>query len=102
MCAVSNISDYGQKQWPAPMPGVISPFNPYQNPAIPPPYLQPNPLSPPPYTGPTKEQFEEFLTLLRAAKRFDEATGQPDCIADDKLAWLKAIAQHLGVPEPKL
>jgi hypothetical protein len=103
MCAVSNIGDYGRQTWPTPFP-----VNPYQQ--WPHDGVLPAPPAPPfpfngiqaPYNGPSKEQFEEFLKLLRAAKAFDEATGQPDCKNDEKLDWLKAIAKHLGVPEPKL
>lgn len=94
MCAVSNIGDWGRHQWPnfpAPAPATY----PY-------PY-KPSPGSidyVPPYNGPTKEQFEEFLKLLRAAKKFDDATGQKDCEQPEKVDWIKAMAKHLGVPAP--
>jgi hypothetical protein len=98
MCAVSNMGDYGRQTWPNPFP--VQPYEKIPNftPKDFTPWSPPAPL----YIGPTKEQFEEFLKLLRAAKAFDEATGQPDCKNDEKLDWLKAIAKHLGVPEPKL
>lgn len=75
MCVASMISDHALKQWP------------YPNPVI-------YPTSPP---GPTKEQFEELLVLLRAAKKFDELTNQPDCQDTLKKSQLKRIATQLGL-----
>jgi hypothetical protein len=103
MCAVSNMGDYGRQTWPNPFP--VQPYEtqkPIDMPGMIPPYNTGIKVPAPLYIGPTKDQFEEFLKLLRAAKAFDEATGQPDCKNDEKLDWLKAIAKHLGVPEPKL
>lgn len=78
MCAVSMIMDQGIKQWPMPNPGIGNPFQ-------------------PPYNGPTKEQFEEFLNLLRAAKKFDDITGQPDCELESKKDLIRKMADRLGV-----
>jgi len=92
MCVVSNIGDYFDRQYPWPM-----------NPA---PWKQPYPKNPWPDTipvpswptpGPTKEQFEEFLELLRQAIRFDKVTGQPDCQTEDKLAKVKAWGKTFGI-----
>lgn len=44
-----------------------------------------------------KKEVAELVKLLKAAKRFDEATGQPDCEMDDKVALIKRIAGELGV-----
>lgn len=104
MCAVSNIGDMGAGYWPKPWTNDPPKPSPWDQGAISMPGLLPqypyNSL--PEYNGPTKAQFEEFLKLLHAAKAFDVATGQPDCKNDDKLDWIKAIAKHLGVPEPTL
>ncbi len=35
--------------------------------------------------------------LLQAAKRFDEATGQPHCEIDEKVRLIKEIAKLVGV-----
>lgn len=102
MCVVSNIGDMGRQMWPQPWPA-----NPYVDPLKFPPLLpidqkpwMPQPgqtFVPPSYNGPTKVQFEEFLTLLRAAKKFDTLLGMKDCEMAEKLEWLKAIAVHLGI-----
>jgi len=44
-----------------------------------------------------KKEVEELRELLKAAKKFDDATGQPDCENDEKLAALRAVAEALGV-----
>lgn len=53
---------------------------------------------------PTREEFErlkaevaELKELLKAAKRYDERTGQPDCEMEDKIALLKRLAELVGV-----
>lgn len=102
MCAVSNMGDMGRTMWPKPFePNTLPGIYPGQAPFHP---LAPKPWNPmpsqifaPQYNGPTKEQFEEFLKLLRAAKRFDTLLGMKDCEMAEKLEWLKAIAVHLGV-----
>lgn len=90
MCMVSNVGDgWGQKfpeHWPK--------FNP------PPPQATPFVIP----SGVSKEEFEalrkevmELKKLLEAAKKFDEATGQPDCEMDEKVKLIKAIAKMVGV-----
>jgi hypothetical protein len=91
MCVVSNIGDYGRRQWPdwgKPEPA----------PAMPLPGVWP----PPQYNGPTREQFEEFLKLLRAGARFDKATGQPACEQEQKIGWLRDMAKALGFDPQKV
>lgn len=95
MCAVSNIGDMGRKMWPD--------YEPYKYPQFPPPYTKPDPFNPgignpfvKPYNGPTKEQFEEFLKLMRQAKKLDAALGLPDCEQAEKINWLKGLAKYLG------
>lgn len=83
MCVVSNIGMMGQKMWPSPWRG-----GPY------PQEIFPAPL--PPYTGPTKGQFEEFLKLMRQAKKLDAALGLADCEAAEKVQWLKELGKYLG------
>lgn len=56
----------------------------------------------------TKKEFEEFReemrkeleslkVLIKAAKKYDEETGQPDCEMKEKVAMLKKFAELLGV-----
>lgn len=35
--------------------------------------------------------------MLKAAKAFDTATGQPDCEMDDKVKLIKEVAKMVGV-----
>lgn len=44
-----------------------------------------------------KKEMEELKKLLLAARKFDEATGQPHCEMEDKIAVLKKVAKALGV-----
>jgi hypothetical protein len=103
MCTYSNIGDIGRDMWPHPWgPG----NEPYKFPQYPPPNL-PRPLPGPaypyggipvnqPYSGPTKEQFEEFLNLMRQAKKFDKSMGHPNCEQGEKIKWIKELAEYLG------
>jgi archaellum component FlaC len=44
-----------------------------------------------------RREIEELKNLLVAAKKFDEATGQPHCEMDEKVKLIKAIAKMVGV-----
>ena len=44
-----------------------------------------------------KKEVEELKLLLAAAKKYDEATGQPECEHKDKVAFLKSVAEFVGV-----
>ncbi len=44
-----------------------------------------------------KEEMEALKKLLLAAKEYDEATGQPDCELDEKVAVIKKVAELLNV-----
>jgi len=44
-----------------------------------------------------REELEAMKKLLRAAKIFDAATGQPDCEVDEKVQFIKTLAEFLGV-----
>jgi hypothetical protein len=83
MCVVSNIGDYAKDNIPLQHPWVITTT-----------------------TGAevSRSEFEalkaemlELKELLKAAKKFDEATGQPDCELDEKVAMLKKFAELVGV-----
>jgi hypothetical protein len=85
MCTVSNIGDIYGRKW-----------NDYQPPL--------NPYIGFPVSEVTKAEFEalrkEVLALkelLKAAKKFDEATGQPDCEMEGKVAIIRKVAEAVGV-----
>lgn len=44
-----------------------------------------------------KKEVEELKKLLKAAKEFDTATGQPDCEIEEKTEFLRKLAEFLGV-----
>jgi hypothetical protein len=44
-----------------------------------------------------KEWLLKIDKILIAARDFDEATGQPDCETDEKMAKLKELADAFGV-----
>lgn len=44
-----------------------------------------------------KKEVEELKELLKAAKKFDEATDQKDCEMDEKVEFIKKLAEFVGV-----
>ena len=85
MCMVSVIADNGVKhietRWPGFFPDTTT--------------VPPNVLSGTLMGGPSRAEFdalkrevESLKVLLLAAKKHDEATGQPDCAKDEKVAAL--------------
>lgn len=44
-----------------------------------------------------RKEIQELRELLLAAKKFDNATGQPDCEMDEKVELLKRVADLVGV-----
>ena len=87
MCVVSMIGDDWARRTPPQYPWAAPNYFPTQCPA-----------------GPTRVEFdalkrevEALRELLRAAKIYDEATGQPDCETDDKVALIKRLADLVGV-----
>lgn len=44
-----------------------------------------------------KKEMKELKKLLKAAKKFDEATDQPHCEVDEKVALIKKMADLVGV-----
>lgn len=110
MCTVSNIGD----QWARKFPGDY-PWQPWTLPHSPSVPYTPNPPQPipigvtKPFEGVSKDEFdklkkemEELKKLLEAAKIFDEATGQPDCEMDEKVALIKKVAEAVGVDMSKV
>ena len=104
MCTVSNIGDGYRDNFPPRWPNV--PIWPVQPTGVPYPSQPGIPGQPVPVFTPavSKEEFEalkkeveELKQLLKAAKKFDEETGQPDCHMDDKVDFIKKLAEYVGV-----
>jgi hypothetical protein len=116
MCVVSNIGDsIGHVPWENPHKKT----NPWETPPSPYkddwwPYVKPNdiitiPEAPemPSFDADSdlirlqvkavKEWLKKIDKILIAARDFDEATGQPDCETDEKMAKLKELADAFGV-----
>jgi len=107
MCTVSNIGDGYRDNFPPRWRGIVHP-NPW--PAQPTSVPYPSQPGIPGYplvidtSGVSKEEFEalkkeveELKQLLKAAKKFDEETGQHDCHMDDKVDFIKKLAEYVGV-----
>jgi len=84
MCSVSMIGDGWRDQFPNRWPN----YSEYQ--------LGYNGLSKKDFDD-LKKEMEELKTLLLAAKKFDEVTGQPNCEMEDKIIFIKTIAKLVGV-----
>lgn len=105
MCAVSMIGDHYsdrfRERWPQ-----VDPW-----PLLPQPYAPSDPADiqkkMQELLGPkqiTREEFDqlkrevlEMKELLRKAKAYDEAKGEPDCELESKLAVLRKVAALVGV-----
>ena len=44
-----------------------------------------------------RAEVKELKRLLKHAQRFDERTGQPECETDDKVKFVKQVADAVGV-----
>lgn len=87
MCAVSFIGDEWSRRIPPQYPWAVPNYVPRID-----------------RPSPTQEEFEALKRevealreLLKAAKKYDAATGQPDCEMDEKVALLKRIAEAVGI-----
>ena len=90
MCIVSAVGDAYKKGFPYEIP---TPF-PERDPVDWPDLLK----------YPTSREFEalkkevqELRKLLEAAKEYDKNTRQPDCEMDEKVGFIKSLAEYLGV-----
>jgi hypothetical protein len=95
MCVVSMIGDHyrdkftNPQQWPGVQP-YTQPDQPFKT------FLTPPAIS--------REEFEslkmevaEMRELLRRAKMYDEANGEPACEIEEKVAVLRRVAELVGV-----
>lgn len=91
MCVVSNIGDVWGKKWT-------------EHPPWP---LQPHPVDiqigqifpqvPRQEFDALKKEVELLGELLKAAKKYDRETGQPDCEQEDKMKLLRKVAEAVGI-----
>lgn len=96
MCVVSNIGDSWKDQFPERYP-----WYPYEQGIV------PGKLDPAPKINLnliTREEFDKLKAdvealkeLLKAAKIYDEKTNQKDCEMDEKIEFIKKIADAVGV-----
>ena len=97
MCTVSMIGDEFNKT----VPDWVRPYVAPSNPEIIGEPWQPLPFPPHQVTRrefeALREEVSELGKLLRAAKAYDDATGQPDCETEEKLAALRKLADLMGV-----
>lgn len=95
MCVVSAIGAYWRDSLPQ------QPYYPAIQPLITVPAMPVSSYISPPITraefDQLKHDVEELKKLLMAAKQFDEATGQPHCETDDKVALIRRLANLVGV-----
>ena len=90
MCMVSNVGDGWAEKFPDKWPKFDPP------PAITSPFVLPSGVSQSDFDA-LKKEVQELKELLKAAKKFDQETGQPDCEMDEKVKLIKAIAKLVGV-----
>lgn len=90
MCAVSFVGDQITKTWPATYPNTIT-QPPNQTTWV----IQPQ-VNRAEFDA-LRAEVENLKKLLKLAKAMDEATGQPDCEMDEKVALIKSVAEALGV-----
>ena len=94
MCTVSMIGDAYGKAFPDRWPGAypwIHPLAPTTTPIIQVPQVTKAEIDA------LKREVLELRALLLQAKKFDEATGQPECEVDEKVALIRKIADAVGV-----
>jgi hypothetical protein len=95
MCVTSNVGDYYRDSLPS------KPYWPTIQPFVSPSVPAGAPIFVPQITrqefDQLKHDVEELKKLLVAAKRFDEATGEPDCEVEDKVTIIRKLAGMVGV-----
>jgi len=105
MCVYSLVIDYQRKHIHEFYPWTDPYIYPGITPTVPQPWeVFPGKIIPGAPNGPTQEDFDKLVKemeamkkLLKAAEKFDVATGQPDCESDEKVAYLYKVADLLGV-----
>ena len=90
MCAVSAVLDHFHTNWPpADWPRLAA--NPF------PTVTRAEHEALKAQVAAMRAELEALKDLVKAAKRYDEATGQNDCEHADKVALIRQLAEALGV-----
>lgn len=96
MCLVSAVGDNWKETYPERWPSVPFPQYPFDSDKV------PNKTYPLEYA--TKEdvaqlrlEMLQLKELLLAAKKFDEKTGQKNCEMEEKVRFIKQVADAVGV-----
>lgn len=76
MCVVSMIADHYNQKWPD-----FSDFNKIGRKEF----------------EDLKKEVKEMKELLRKAKIYDEANGEPNCEMEDKMKLLRKVAEAVGI-----
>lgn len=97
MCTVSNIGDNYRDNFAPRWPGIVHPNTWPAQPSTMPDQTVYTPVVSKQEFDALKKEVEELKQLLKAAKKFDEETGQPDCHMDDKVDFIKKLAEFVGV-----
>lgn len=97
MCTVSMMMDGWRDQFPQRYPNWVAPITPFMPTPVTPDGARIDPGVSRAEFDKLKAEVEELKKLILAAKKFDEATGQPHCEAEDKTAFVKKLAEMLGV-----
>lgn len=92
MCVVSNVGDYYGRTIPDRWPN----WFPQKNPVVPIVPIVPAGVPQHEFDA-LKQEVEKMKELLKKAKDIDEATEQPNCEKEDKVAMLKRLAELVGV-----
>ena len=92
MCVVSMVMDQFDENW---RPKVQPPFT--SHPAVGVPAIQWGLSVSRAEFDALKRDVEAIKELIPHLKRYDEATGQPDCEQEEKLALLRKLAEVVGV-----
>lgn len=99
MCVVSAVTDNQNQRFPIVYPTIWPSINlnapkvPENIPSI---IDQSNPVTRAEFEA-LKRDLEELKKVLVAAKKYDDATGQPECEQEEKVALLKRLAKLTGV-----
>ena len=84
MCVVSMVGDYYKdRTYPTIWPNSTEAY--------------PSPVANKKEFDELKKSVEELKELLKAAKKYDEKLNEPHCETDEKVAFLKKVAEWVGV-----